>query len=106
MKLFLRIAPAVLLIFLCVGFVCAQEQDRPMPDRWRGLILDQSTHEDVIRVLGKPKSDKPSELSVQRKRPEHPAPTDRGWATIIRPAFAGLNSKLFVELPFPPEETN
>jgi hypothetical protein len=36
----------------------AQEQDRPMPDRWRGLIIDQSTPEDAIKVLGQPASDK------------------------------------------------
>jgi hypothetical protein len=36
----------------------AQEQDKPMPDRWRGLIIDQSTPEDAIKVLGQPASDK------------------------------------------------
>ena len=66
MKYLIKVAPAVLLISLCMGSVCAQEQDRPMPDRWRGLILDQSTPEDAIRILGNPKSDKPSELPVQR----------------------------------------
>lgn len=36
----------------------AQEQDRPMPDRWRGLVIDQSTPEDAIKTLGQPASDK------------------------------------------------
>ena len=66
MKHLMKVTPAVFLIFLGVGFVCAQEQDRPMPDRWRGLILDHSTPEHAISILGKPKSDKPSELPVQR----------------------------------------
>ena len=36
----------------------AQTQENPLPDRWRGLILDQSTPEDAIRILGAPASDK------------------------------------------------
>jgi hypothetical protein len=37
-----------------------QEQSSPMPDRWRGLIIDQSTPDDAIKTLGQPKKDKPS----------------------------------------------
>jgi hypothetical protein len=29
-----------------------------MPDRWHGLIIDQSTPEDAIKILGQPASDK------------------------------------------------
>jgi hypothetical protein len=36
----------------------AQEQDKPLPDRWHGLILDQSTYDDAQRALGKSSSDK------------------------------------------------
>lgn len=43
-----------LLISICAALGIAQEQDKPMPDRWRGLILDQSTAEDAIKILGKP----------------------------------------------------
>jgi hypothetical protein len=57
------------LIFTLAFISCpasAQEQDRPLPDRWRGLILNQSTPEDAIRVLGQPTSDKLNRLTVYR----------------------------------------
>lgn len=52
---------AALLLSLSVIFcvsVFAQEQDKPMPDRWHGLVIDQSTPEDAIKTLGQPVSDK------------------------------------------------
>jgi len=50
-----------LLLFIGFGFcaaMVAQEQAKPMPDRWRGLIIDQSTPEDAIKALGQPVTDK------------------------------------------------
>jgi hypothetical protein len=50
-----------LLLLLAFAFcvsALAQEQDKPMPDRWHGLVIDQSTPEDAIRALGQPVSDK------------------------------------------------
>lgn len=44
--------------------VSAQEQDHPTPDRWHGLIIDQSTPEDAIKILGQPKKDKVDRLTV------------------------------------------
>src|SRR5713101_3662012 len=38
------------------------DQDSVQPDRWRGLILDQSTPEDAIRILGQPNKDKIGEF--------------------------------------------
>ncbi len=35
----------------------AQEQERPMPDRWRGMILDVTKPEEAIAKLGKPEND-------------------------------------------------
>ena len=53
----------VTLTCLIAFTVCAQEtNDKPQPDRWRGLILDQSTPEDAIRVLGRPAKDSMSRL--------------------------------------------
>lgn len=40
--------------------------DGPMPDRWRGLVLDKSTPEDAIRILGTPEKDKPGSVAVFR----------------------------------------
>lgn len=42
----------------------SQDSSQPQPDRWRGLILDQSTPEDAIRILGKPANDKIGKLYV------------------------------------------
>jgi hypothetical protein len=40
----------------------AQEQSRI--DRWRGLVIDESTPDDAIRLLGKPKKDKLNSLRI------------------------------------------
>jgi hypothetical protein len=48
------IAIFVVLLF-CVNIAAPQEQDGAKPDRWRGLILDESTPEDAIKLLGQPK---------------------------------------------------
>jgi hypothetical protein len=58
---------ATLILILSFGAV-AQEQDKPMPDRWRGLVIDQSTPEDAIRILGEPKKDKVGSLTVMDVR--------------------------------------
>jgi hypothetical protein len=34
------------------------EQEHPEPDRWRGLVIDESSPEDAIRILGKPQKDR------------------------------------------------
>jgi hypothetical protein len=36
----------------------AQEQVAAQPDGWRGLVINESTPEDAIRILGQPSSDK------------------------------------------------
>jgi hypothetical protein len=48
---------AVILTAACMFAVFAQDEG-PKPDRWRGLVIDQSTPEDAIKLLGKPKKDK------------------------------------------------
>lgn len=53
----------ILLTFLTVT-VFSQEDTQPQPDRWRGLIIDQSTPEDALRILGKPTKDRIGELPV------------------------------------------
>jgi hypothetical protein len=45
-------------IFACAVAIMAQEPDKPLPDRWHGLILDQSTPDDAQKALGIPSSDK------------------------------------------------
>jgi hypothetical protein len=42
------------------------DSDRPQPDRWRGLVIDQSTPEDAMSILGKPESDKIESMRVYR----------------------------------------
>jgi hypothetical protein len=59
------LALVLLAALLCPATLHAQDpppkpedEDKAQPDRWRGLILDQSTPEDVIRVLGQASKDK------------------------------------------------
>lgn len=60
------------LIFSCVLLLCLsitafpQTEDRARPDRWRGLVLDESTPEDAIRILGQPAKDKLARIYVFR----------------------------------------
>jgi hypothetical protein len=63
----MKLSRIALLLALLISFsasIAAQirppveEQETPMPDRWRGLIIDESTPEDAIKVLGKPTLDK------------------------------------------------
>lgn len=49
---------------IIVSWLPAIAEERPQPDRWRGLILDQSTPEDAIEALGKPKADVKDRLVV------------------------------------------
>lgn len=52
----MKIISLVLLVLLSTLSLKAQQ-----PDQWRGLVLDQATPEDAIKVLGKPEKDKPNE---------------------------------------------
>ncbi|HEV7373649.1 MAG TPA: hypothetical protein VGN95_02950 [Pyrinomonadaceae bacterium] len=59
-----RIALLLALLISLSASIAAQirppveEQDTPLPDRWRGLVVDESAPEDAIKVLGKPTLDK------------------------------------------------
>jgi hypothetical protein len=48
----------MLIALFTIGVRAQTQDDKPQPDRWRGLILDQSTPEDAIRILGQPDKDK------------------------------------------------
>lgn len=52
-----------LLLLLTVPAL-TQETEGPKPDRWRGMIIDESTPEDAIKGLGKPKEDKIDRIRV------------------------------------------
>lgn len=60
------VRPLILVLLLLASPTLAYSQDSESakPDRWRGLILDQSTPEDAIRILGQPASDKIGKLYV------------------------------------------
>lgn len=53
---------AAVLVFSCALIGVAQDQGKPLPDRWHGFIIDQSTTDDVIKTLGAPVSDKNGSL--------------------------------------------
>jgi hypothetical protein len=42
----------------------AANEEGPRPDRWRGLVLDQSTPTDARNILGDPASDRPDRLFI------------------------------------------
>lgn len=64
MKTLVRISMLLCVVFSLTALSYALEQDHPLPDRWRGLVLDQSTPEDGIRILGKPAKDTTGSISA------------------------------------------
>lgn len=52
-----------LILILCAT-AAQSTSDQPQPDRWRGLILNETTPDQAIAILGKPKSDKPDRLFI------------------------------------------
>lgn len=48
---------ALILSLLCVPTAFGQEQTKPLPDRWHGFVLEQSTPDDAFKVFGKPSKD-------------------------------------------------
>lgn len=58
MKYLVRACSIATLILVCVMPLNAQAQVTAQPDGWRGLIVDVSTPEDAIRILGQPSTDK------------------------------------------------
>lgn len=48
---------ALCLLFLA-AYINAQDQDSPKADRWRGLIINMSSPEDAVKILGQPMKDK------------------------------------------------
>lgn len=58
------------LLMLCyaiiVASVFAQSDNRPRPDGFRGLILNQTTSKEAIEMLGQPVSDKLDRLDISK----------------------------------------
>lgn len=54
----MRVLFSIALLACCCLSGASQTEDGPKPDRWRGLILDESTAEDALKTLGKPSKDK------------------------------------------------
>lgn len=50
------------LAIICLGLLTIQAQ----PDRWRGLVLSETTPEQAIAILGAPKESKPRKIRVQK----------------------------------------
>lgn len=63
MKNSLALSFVLVLVFVFAANGFAQT-DTPQPNQWKGLVLDQSTAEQVIKKFGKPKSDKIDKVVV------------------------------------------
>lgn len=58
MKRLIYLYLLVMLFSVCRISMAAQQPAGAQPDGWRGLVVDVSTPEDAIRILGQPASDK------------------------------------------------
>lgn len=65
MKSLPKLISPLVVIFFCVSSVVSQEQGGAKPDRWRGLVLGESTPEDAIRILGQPAKDSMNRIFAQ-----------------------------------------
>ena len=52
---------STLLIFT-FAFVLFGQDDNPKPNKWRGMIIDESTADDVLKTFGAPEKDEQSKL--------------------------------------------
>lgn len=64
MKYILGLAVIMVLTLNAIAQENQPTETGAKPDRWHGLILDQSTPEDVIKLLGTPVSDKIDRLRI------------------------------------------
>jgi len=53
-------------LLIVLLFVLGWPQDKPQPDRWRGLVLNETTPEQAITALGQPKENKPRKIRIQK----------------------------------------
>lgn len=59
----MKLSSIALLIAISLSSIC-YAQDKPQPNRWRGLVLNQSTPADAIRAFGTPNSDKTDRIRI------------------------------------------
>ncbi len=52
----------LVLMLLFASIINGEDPSRPYPDRWRGLVLDESTIEDAKQTLGSPDKEKESKF--------------------------------------------
>lgn len=65
MKRFVNLVLLIGSILACALVTNAQATvDRAQPDGWHGLVIDQSTPQDAINLLGKPASDKLDSVDI------------------------------------------
>lgn len=89
------------LLFLAVagsGVSLRAEGENPSPDRWRGLILDQSTPTDARARLGEPKEEKTDRIYIASVDKWFTKDQKNKEFTILK--FKGLEGMKNVELAF------
>jgi len=81
--------------------VCTLGQDAPQPDRWKGLILGESTAEQAIEKLGNsPKSDKKERLYLLKSNWFSQQTTKKIWRILHYENVEGFSD---VKIAFSPE---
>ncbi len=74
-------------------------QTSPAVNSWKGMVLDESTPDDAMRLLGTPKEDKPSErlelLPVSARYDLSGAAKGRGYRTMKYKKVGGMDSVTF-----------
>ncbi len=64
----MKFLASIVILISCFLLSVSQEPTGPKPDRWRGLILDESTPDDALKALGRPAKDKTTEGSQSVSR--------------------------------------
>jgi len=54
------------LITLTIALCLTVNAQQAQPDKWKGLVLDESTPEDAVHLLGQPKESKPQKIRIQK----------------------------------------
>jgi hypothetical protein len=74
----------IIFFILSFGISAIAQNDQPKPNQWKGLILDESTADDVIKKFGKPDKDKKDDIRILDLSKQFSEKLKKGEFRVIR----------------------
>jgi len=76
--------PTVIFFLLLFGISVIAQDNQPKPNQWKGLILDKSTADDVIKKFGTPDKDKKDDIRILDTNKRFSEKLKKGEFRVIR----------------------